>query len=155
MAIINFAKDLEPVIPKANEQFYMGTLTHTPRDVYHSIYAIVVNNNTGNIESTFRLECSLLVAGNAYYLYFRKAGEDLNASCPYIRTIKSTMERPSLLDWPFSNDNIGLYADAGLFRDKKIYFCTSALDSKIVKEKLNNKYNKPIKRTVISDTVYV
>jgi hypothetical protein len=154
MALIISPKVLEPLIPETNDLFFMSKMTHTPDDVLNrsNIYAIVVNNNIHAVTAVYRVSFSLLSATNKCYLFINNASKELTSSTPYISADVKAGKKPRLEDWDFKRDKIGLYAVVGLFKDSKIYFATSSLDVKYVRDGLQKE--KEIS-TVITETVYV
>ena len=160
MAIVQNVYGISKLFPKPSSRFYMGIITHTDEYVALSslINAIVVNNETKKVENNFRVVCSLMTVGNIFYLYFHKQGEKILDNNYHIRVVKNVGKEPISTDWPFKKDNIGLYAEVGYFKEKRIYFTTSCLDLKDIKEALNKETTKEEHvacGTVVTETVYI
>lgn len=154
MAIIKSPKVLECLIPEPNDKFYMSKITHTPNDILNrsNIYGVMVNNTIHAVTSIFRVSFAILAATEKYYLFINNATKELESSTPYITAKTKVGIKPKLEEWDFRKDDIGLYASVGLFGDNKIYFTTSYLDAKEIRELIKKEVEK---NTLITETVYV
>ena len=154
MAVIKSVKALEPLLPKPNHCAYESMITHTPPKVLlaNIIYAVEINNKENKIDSIYRVEFSLFTAPGASYLFINRQEEDLSPNTPFIKGKNKEGIDPTIEDWGFEVDNIGLHVNAGLRGEKTIYFCTSHLDAKDIRKRLKEKIKK---ETLITEIVYV
>jgi len=154
MAVIKSVKAIECLIPKQNTLAFMSMITHTPEKALHSmaVYAVDVDNRTDKVEKLYRVAFSLFAAPGSSYLFIRDAGSELTSGTPFIKANVKEGEIAKPEDWDFKIDEIGLYAETGLFGRKRIYFVTSHLDAKDIKAGLKKRNDK---KTVVVETVYV
>ena len=153
MAILKSTELVEPLLPKPNKFVYESMITCTDKEALNNstVYGIEVDNKLNTISDSYKVSFSLFSLPGKHYLFVNNAEKEVTAGCPFITALTDEHKEPTVEDFKFKVDEIGLHVVAGRFGYKTIYFATKKDDSFEV-EKLINKSNNKI---LTLETVYV
>ena len=151
MAILKSIELVEPLIPKPNKFVYESMLTRTDKEALSksTVYGIEVDNKQKKIVDSYKISFSLFSLPGKHYLFINNAEKEDEASRPFVTTLTDEYKGPSIEDFKFEVDEIGLHVVAGRFGQKTVYFSTNK-DDTIEIENILNKNN-----TVTLETIYI
>lgn len=154
MSFLKSPKELEALIPEPNTKVYECMVTKTPEKalLLSSIFAVTINEKENKIVSINRASFTLFSSPNSAYLFINKSTEKIDSNTPYVRARVKEGKRPTINDWGFEVDELGLYIKTGMFKNRKIYFVTSIFDVKKFNEIMKKKVEE---KTLVAETVYV
>ena len=154
MALLKSVKAIEPLIPKPSNCPYMSMITHTPQKALltNVVYAVEISSKENKIDKIYRVEFSIFNSPGASYLFINDKNKELSSDTNFVKGKNENGKEPTIDDWGFEIDNIGLKINAGTINKTTIYFCTSHLDLIEIKKGLKLKENKNI---LVVETVYI
>lgn len=154
MALIKSVEAIKNLIPIPGENVYDMMAIRTPeKDIMSNfVCGIKVNSIENKIENVFRVSFYLFSLPTVSYLFIEDRDKDISTNTPFISVKNKDGNKPTINDWPFEVDDIGLHVKTGPIKGIYIYFATSQLDMKEVKNALKE---RAIKKTLVTETVYV
>lgn len=154
MATIKTIKQIECLIPKPSEHFFMSRITYVPDRIVREnvIFAFVVDSKTFEVKKSYRAVFSLFSCEETHYLFINDYTKEINKDSYYVPAKTKDGEKLTIDHWKFKVDDIGLFATTGNYSKDIIYFGTKFEDGRDIRSELKK---KQLKQTITTETVYV